>query len=466
MSAPLRALAAITEHGWLVGGAIRDELLGRPVLDWDVVVEGDAGAVARTLAARTSAHPFALSEAFGAWRVVARDRSWQIDLTPLMGEALEQDLARRDVTINAIARELGDSELIDPWGGAADLRARRLRMVGPTAFSDDPLRTLRLARLAAELGFEIERDTITAAAASAEGLRAVAAERVFAELKQIIACDAAPDGLATMDALGVTAIVLPELAALHGVTQSDYHHLDVYDHTIEVLAQTIELERDPGAVFGDLAGGVSAVLDEPLANELTRGIALRFGALLHDVAKPSTRAVNETGRVTFLGHDVAGAEMVAVILGRLRASERLTSYVQGLTRQHLRLGFLVHEMPLDRRAIYRYLSACEPVEVEVTVLSVADRLATQGRGAERASARHLELARQLIGEALQWRAARPRPPVRGDRLARAIGLRPGPQLGQLLSELEEAAFAGELEGEEQAVQRARELLTRPGRAER
>ena len=122
--------------------------------------------------------------------------------------------------------------------------------------------------------------------------------------------------------------------------------------------------------------------------------------------------------------------MVAVILGRLRASERLIGYVQGLTRQHLRLGFLVHEMPLDRRAIYRYLRACEPVEVEVTVLSVADRLATQGRGAERASARHLELARQLIGEALQWRAARPRPPVRGDRLARAIGLRPGPQLGR------------------------------------
>ena len=102
-----------------------------------------------------------------------------------------------------------------------------------------------------------------------------------------------------MDALGVTAIVLPELAALHGVTQSDYHHLDVYDHTIEVLAQTIELERDPGAVFGDLAGGVSAVLNEPLANELTRGIALRFGALLHDVAKPSTRAVTERGGSRF-----------------------------------------------------------------------------------------------------------------------------------------------------------------------
>ena len=164
------------------------------------------------------------------------------------------------------------------------------------------------------------------------------------------------------------------------------------------------------------------------------------------------------GRVTFIGHDVAGAEIAAAVLARLRASERLREHVAALTRHHLRLGFLVHEMPLGRRAIYRYLRACEPVQVDVTLLSVADRLATRGRGSDEAIARHLELARELLGEALAWREVRPRPPVRGDELARAVGLRPGPELGQLLAELEEASFAGEISSPEEAIDRARAIV--------
>ena len=253
-------------------------------------------------------------------------------------------------------------------------------------------------------------------------------------------------------------MVLPELSRMRGVEQSPYHHLDVYEHTRSVLAETIELEREPERWLGEHADAVQRLLAEPLANELSRGEALRFGALLHDVAKPQTRRVTPEGRVTFIGHDVVGAEIAAEMLGRLRASERLREHVAALTRHHLRLGFLVHEMPIGRRAIYRYLRACEPVQVDVTLLSVADRLATRGRGSEAAIARHLELARELLGEALAWREARPRPPVRGDELARAVGLRPGPELGQILSELEEARFAGEISSPEQAIDRARAIV--------
>ena len=208
---------------------------------------------------------------------------------------------------------------------------------------------------------------------------------------------------------------------------------------------------------GEHASVVRQFLAEPLANELTRGQALRFGALLHDVAKPATRRVTPEGRVTFIGHDAAGADTAVAILTRLRASERLREHVAALTRHHLRLGFLVHEMPLGRRAIYRYLRACEPVQVDVTLLSVADRLATRGRGSEAAIARHLELARQLLGEALHWRSVPPRPPLRGDELAEAVGLRPGRELGRILAELEEATFAGEITSREQAIAFARSL---------
>ncbi|MGO9977269.1 MAG: CCA tRNA nucleotidyltransferase [Solirubrobacteraceae bacterium] len=462
----LHQLQEIAERAWIVGGAVRDELLGRATTDYDVAIEGDPRLAARELGRRAGAHSFALSDTFGAWRVVARDHSWQVDLTPLTDDTLERDLARRDLTINAIARPLGGGGMIDPCGGIADLRAGRLRMVGADAFERDPLRTLRLARFAAELGFVIEPATADRARAAAPSLRGVAAERIFAELKQIVACDGVLEGLSLMEILGATSVVLPELVALHGVTQSEYHHLDVYDHTAAALQWTVDLQRDPGGVLGapDVATEVTDLLSEPLANELTRGMALRFGALMHDIAKPQTREVSSSGRITFLGHDEAGAELAAAVMARLRASERLSTHVQALTRHHLRLGFLVHEAPLGRRAIYRYMRACEPVEVDVTLLSVADRLATRGRGSDGAIAAHMVLARKLLAEALRWRAQRPQPPLRGDRLAQAIGLRPGPELGRVLAELEEAAYAGEVQTEEQALSRARELLGRSASA--
>jgi putative nucleotidyltransferase with HDIG domain len=244
------------------------------------------------------------------------------------------------------------------------------------------------------------------------------------------------------------------------VSQSRFHHLDVGGHTREVLEQTIALERDPSPLCATEAeqAALRAVLDAPLANELTRGQALRFGALLHDIAKPQTRGVAGSGRVTFMGHDTEGAQLAADILGRLRASERLREYVAALTRHHLRLGFLVHQMPLTRRAIYDYLAACAPVAVDVTLLSVADRLATRGDNAERAIALHLELARQLLGEALAWAADPPRPPVRGDELVRALGIAPGPVVGGLLAELEAASFSGELSSAEEAIVHARRLI--------
>ncbi len=456
MSAPpLRELQQLVSPAWLVGGAVRDELLGRRSIDFDVVVDRDARRLARDLGRAVDAHSFRLSEAFGTWRVIARDRSWQVDLMPLVGGSLAADLARRDLTINAIARELDGGELIDPHGGVHDLRERQLRMVTREAFRDDPLRVLRLVRLAAELDFALESETTAEAISAAHALAAVAAERVFAELRQIVGGPRPSLGLKVMEASGATAAVLPELLTLRGIVQSDYHHLDVHDHTLEVLERTVALVDDPGSVFPAVADRLAVLLAEPLADGLTRGQALRFGALFHDLAKAGTREVSAEGRVSFIGHDAASAEEASSVLSRLRASERLVAHVAALARQHLRLGFLVHETPLTPHHVYRYLRACQPVAVDVTLLSVADRLATRGRNSERAIRRHLELAAQILPEALRWHADPARAPVRGDVLARALEIRPGPELGRLLEELTEAAFCGEVTGAEQAVEWAR-----------
>jgi len=449
------------ERAWLVGGALRDRLLGRPTPDLDVVVDGDVRGAARRLGRGLGGASFELSDQFGAWRIVARDSGWQVDITPLQGGSLEADLGARDLTVNAMAEPLSGGELVDPFGGARDLAERRLRMVSPAAFAADPLRTIRVARLATELRFEVEPATADAVRANAAGLEDVSPERVFAELRRIVAADDAVAGLGLIEELGLTDAVLPELTALRGVEQNPYHHRDVHGHTLEVLQATIDLEHDPASALGDddLAEPVRALLAEPLADQLTRGGGLRFGALLHDIAKPRTRTELPGGRIGFPQHDEQGSEMARAALARLRASERLRAHVAALTRHHLRLGFLVHDMPLDRRAIYRYLVATEPVEADVTLLSVADRLATRGRKADEAIARHLELARQVLAEALARRAAGPQPPlVRGDELADELGIARGPRLGELLAQIAEARFAGEVSTRDEALALARAAL--------
>jgi poly(A) polymerase len=448
---------------WVVGGAVRDRLLGRPVVDLDLAVADDPRTVARHLAVVAGGPAFELSGAFGAWRVHAPGREWQVDVTALQGDSIEEDLAQRDFTVNAIAEPLDGGPLVDPADGASDLERRRLRMVSEEAFDRDPLRVLRLARFAAGLGFEPEEETIAAATQRAARIGEVAPERVFGELKNLLTGDRAIEGLELMDRLSLTEHVLPELVALRGVEQNRFHHLDVHDHTLAVLQAVIELERDPAAVLGDEHGdAVAAFLAEPLADELTRGGALRFGALLHDAGKPATRDYTQDGNVTFIGHDREGARISRDVLERLRASDRLRSHVAALAEHHLRLGFLVHRRPLDRRAIYRYLKACQPVEIDVTLLSVADRLATRGDNAEPAIAAHLELARELLGAAFAWRAEGRRAPlIRGDELAQALEIEEGPQLGELLAAIDEAAYAGDVASREDAIELARGLVQEP-----
>jgi len=444
---------------WIVGGAVRDRLLGRATTDLDLALPEDPQDAARALARTTGGAAFRLSGAFGTWRVVGPEHCWHVDLVVLRDGDIGADLAARDFTVNAMAEPLAGGELLDPHGGRTDLAARRLRMVGPASLTDDPLRALRAVRLAIDLDLTLDPATAEAIGRAAPELERVAAERVFGELKQVIASPSVRTGLQLMDAHGITAQVLPELAALRGVEQNEFHHLDVHDHTLEVLDQVAAIERDPlGAGFGEHAEAVGALLRAPLADELTRGEAMRFAALLHDAAKPWTQTRRPDGRLGFPGHDRAGADVARDVLRRLRGSEKLVDFVAGLCLHHLRLGFLVHERPLDRRALWRYLRATDPYPAEVTVFTVADRLATRGRNAEPAIAAHVGLAREVLGPALAHMAEGRRPPlIRGDELARELGLTPGPQLGELLAQLEEDRFAGAIATREDALRRARQL---------
>ncbi|HEX7059745.1 MAG TPA: HD domain-containing protein [Solirubrobacterales bacterium] len=448
------------EGAWIVGGAVRDAALDRAVTDLDLAVGGDPAAAAKAIARVGEGHAFELSAEFGTWRAVAADHSWQVDVTALRGESIEADLAERDFTIGAVAVALVGDEALDPYGGLEDLEHRRLRAVGESSFAADPLRLLRAARLAAELDLAVDSETLQLARAKSSHAADPAGERQLAELRLLLGGPNPLRGLALLDEMELTPVVLPEVEGLKGVEQGPNHHLDVYGHTLAVLEHTLEVEADLERFAGERASETAELLAEPLADEMSRSTALRFGALLHDIGKPATRGEHD-GFVTFIGHDRDGAEIVSGLCARLRASRRLSKHLEALTLHHLRLGFMVHEMPLPPRRVHEYLRATEPVAADVTLLTVADRLSARGSGpfaTDEAIEAHLSLARRMLADALDWRRdGPPAPLLRGDELAAELGIPEGPEIGALLAELEAAQYAGEVTTREEAVAHARSM---------
>jgi len=438
-------LAALTAPAWVVGGGLRDALLGRPVADLDVVTQGDAAAEAAALSRAHRAARFPLSREFGAWRVSGGDLGCQVDIMPVLGEGLDDDLSRRDFTINALALPVrGDGRVIDRHGGLADLEARRMALVSPSALADDPVRVLRLARIADALGFDVEPAAAAAARSAAPSLATVPGERAMEELARIITAPDPGGAVRALDALGGLGGLIPELDDCRGVDQSEYHHLDVLGHTFEVLDNVVAIERDPEPVFRGDAGLVAATLAQPLADDLTRGEALRLTALLHDMAKAETRGVMDTGRVTFIGHDRRGADMADAWFRRMKTSNRLREFVAHGVRDHLVLGFMVHRQPLTLVQYDRYLRRVAPDPVEAIVLSAADRLATNGpRTTPIQITRHLALARDMLAAHARIDAMEPiRPPLDGAELASMLGRQPGPWLADLLIATREEQLMG------------------------
>ncbi len=451
----LAALLAVMRRrgsaGWLVGGSVRDRELGRFSPDVDVVVADDPAQVTREVATGAGRPWFALSAEWGAYRVVGDEG--HIDVAGLRGGSLEADLALRDFTLNAMALPLAGGPLVDPFDGRQHLREGRLVAVDRRIFADDPLRLLRAVRLAHTLGLTVEDQTSELARAEAWRLPQAAAERILAEVVLTLEAGRSATAVCQWAHLGLLEPLFPEVVALHGVTQSPFHHLDVYGHTLGAMERLDEILAEPGRFFGLSWEQLETRLAEPVDGLMSRPVALRLGALLHDVAKPQTRAVDESGRVTFWGHTEVGAGMAGAVCTRLRCSAAATSLIRKVVEEHLRVGFVQHEEPLSSRILVSTLWALAPWEPEVLMVSVADRLATRGpRTPEESVDRHLATARTLM-DAWCRRAVDgvPRPPLGGHELMAGLDLKPGPLLGEVLREVTLAWEAGEVAGADEAL---------------
>jgi putative nucleotidyltransferase with HDIG domain len=422
---------------YVVGGYVRDVLLGLEDADLDIVVAGDGIPFAHAVAERLGCGPVVAYEKFGTamipWEgrkvefVGTRTESYREDSRKpeVRAGTLLDDLRRRDFTVNAMAASLNAGRfghLLDPLGGREDLEARLLRTpLDPEAtFADDPLRMMRAARFASQLDFRIADAAVTAIRAMRDRLSIVSQERVTGEFLRLLRTRQPSVGLRLMYDTGLLDLVFPEVAQMAGVDQRrDHHHKDVFLHTLQVV---------------------------DTLSRTTENVWLRFAALVHDIGKPRTKAYQEGAGWTFHGHEEVGARMLKRIFRRMRLPMDPLSYVEKLTRLHLRPMVLVDEAVTDSAVRRLVFEAGEDIE-DLMALCRADITSKNPILVARYLGNY-EMVMQKVADVIEKDRLRNwQPPVRGDEIMAVCGIPPGRRVGELKKAIEEAILDGRIQND-------------------
>lgn len=404
----------------LVGGPVRDMLLGRIGNDLDLTTDAHPERVL-SLVRDWADSVWTIGIDFGT--VGVRKGGWLIEITTyrsesydpksrkpevMYGETLEADLERRDFAVNAMAVRLPGHEFVDPYGGLTDLAARRMRTPGPPerSFGDDPLRMLRAARFASQLGFAVDDAAVEAMTSMAGRIEIVSAERIRDELDKLI-CGARPrEGLRLLVDTGLADHVLPELPRLRLEIDEHHRHKDVYEHTLTVLDQAIAQEED---------GRADRIL--------------RWAALLHDIGKPKTRRHEPGGRVSFHHHEVVGAQLTKKRMAELRFPKDVVADVSRLVELHLRFhGYGTGEW--TDSAVRRYVRDAGHLLTRLHKLTRADCTTRNKRKAAALSRTYDQLEERIARLADEEELAKIRPELDGNDIQRILGVGPGPVVGQ------------------------------------
>lgn len=425
---------------WLVGGALRDRLLGLKPEDDDYTTNAPPSEI-EEIASEIGSRTVAVGKRFGTIAVEIGD-SWA-EITTFRGEdysdgtrwpdvtfgaSIEEDLARRDFTINAMAENTDSGVLLDPFGGVADLEAQLLRAVGNAGerFVEDPLRILRGARFVSQLGFAIENETMTAMGDAAGKLKELSVERVTAELDRLLAGAAPGQGLQVLAECEALREVLPELSVMQGCEQNSFHRFDVWEHTVSTV-EAIEGEGDTLRLR-------------------------RWGALMHDIGKPAVRHVKKNGEWGFYRHETVGADIAEKVLDRLHLPRDERRAIALMVRRHMD-----RPRPDDRRSVRRFMHRSEGLWQDLLALKAADGASHVEDDSVYQSALG-NACRQIAendGEALKAQS-----PLSGDELMELLGRKPGPWIRDLKDQLGEKVLDGDLApgDREGATRLARSLL--------
>ncbi len=428
-------------EAYVVGGYVRDKLLGKEVTDIDIVVVGDGVEFAKKVAASLKQQQVVIYEKFGTAMlpldegeiefVTARTESYEKSSRKptVIKASLESDLSRRDFTINALAASINKEhfgEVIDPFNGISDLEKKILRtpLDPDRTFDDDPLRMMRAVRFASQLNFTINPPAVESIKKNSERIKIVSMERVTDEFMKIIASPKPSIGLKLLYELGLAKHVFPELVDMVGVEQrKDYHHKDVFLHTLKVVDNICESTDD---------------------------IWLRFTALVHDIAKPRTKAFKEEIGWTFHGHEDLGARMMKSIFRRMRLPMDKLPYVEKLVRLHLRPMVLVSEEITDS-AVRRLLFESGPEIDDLMILCRADITSQNPQRVVRYLKNYDIVIEKMKEVEAKDRLRNWQPPVRGDEIMQVCNIAPSPLVGVLKTKIEEAIIEGQIPNEHDAA---------------
>jgi tRNA nucleotidyltransferase/poly(A) polymerase len=473
-------------QAYLVGGSVRDVLLHVPCIDWDIVANDDAARLARQLANTLGGHYAHMNDK--ASRIIVKEKQQEIilDVSPLHGATIEEDLRLRDFTINAMALPLAEAvdhlatgaslPLIDPLHGNDDLATDCLRAVDDATFQHDPLRMLRAVRFMQRYQLTIETHTDMMLTRDASLLAQVAPERIHQELYAILEPPGGTTRLRFLDSHGLFTVLMPEFIPARGILQPELHHWDVLEHSLETvgyLEHLATLLQQPEAQIkhssleqndqGNLIA-IQTLLKEAkeqniFAFDKLTSAPMKLAALLHDIGKTVTYTLNAEGDIRFYGHPQAGIPLVQQILHRLSGSVQERRLAQQVAGHHMRPGQLSRDQ-VTPRAIRRYFVDLGPIGIYVALISLADHLAM--RGPEPLTSlweRHLATVRLLLNTYIRERE-RILPPrlIQPDELIHRLNLTPGPIIGQLLEAIAEAQTEGKLHSKEEALWLAEEIL--------
>jgi poly(A) polymerase len=471
---------------YLVGGAVRDMLLGRPSFDLDFVTDGDALKISRQLADDLGGAYFPLDSTRNVARVILRpkdtsnSKSIKVDISRFQGADLQQDLQARDFTINAIAVDVHHLDiLIDPLHGAEDLLAKRLRACAKSSLLADPVRILRAVRFSVELDLHILPETIELLRHAIPLLPEISAERLRDELFRILSQSRPSTALRILDKLGALNYILPEVCYLKDVKQGVPHVMDVWEHTLDILNRMEALFEVLAPVFdpekaGNLSLGSAVLqlgryrqkLSEHLQSALNperphRGLIF-LSAIYHDVGKMATRSVDSKGMVHFYRHEQIGSHLAEKRGQALRLSNMEINRLVTIVNHHMRPSLLSHpEESPSKMAIYRFFKDTGVAGVDICLLSLADVLATYGPTLPQERwDRHLQVVRSLLNAWWEDKDEKVLPPalVNGDDLISEFNISAGPMIGYVLESVREAQVDGQVRNRAEALELARKII--------
>jgi len=444
---------------YIIGGSVRDLLLGRTPTDYDIAVTGNPEQYAKKLIDKSDGHLVRLGK---PGRMIIRVISGDIifDITSLNGTSIEDNLNQRDFTINAIAYDLYSEGIIDSLGGLQDLANKKVRMVSKEIFKKDPVRLIRAYRIGACLNFEIEAKTAKAIKSNTKLLKNIPGERIRVELFTMLGTSTSYLYLSQMAISGLLTAIFPDLDRLKGCFQSHYHHFDVFEHTMRAYGHLETILNNPGKILPDTSTKIHQYIDK------NKPALIKCAILLHDIGKPLMKTLDSSGNCHFYGHARKSADMAQKISQRLRFSNHERQFIDGIIRNHMKplsLFTAYEKKTLTQKGITRFYKKCGEYTPALLLTAIADTKAKQNIINQKNKAFKSFLKKMIFEYFYNYQPLSNEPPlITGRDLIHVFGLTPSPLFRKILDLVDDAKLTKTIKNRSEALELIRDVLKSEG----